>query len=80
LLWILEMRDYDPNGDEYERLMYYTDGHPEVWSSEMIREFQRYLRKHHDAPSIFVNLRYQRLVDEQVSELLRVADEFDPTE
>ena len=74
------MSNYDPNGDEYEKLMYYTDGHPEVWSSEMIREFQKYLRENPSAPSIFVNLRFQRLVDEQVSGLLKVADEFETTE
>ncbi len=74
------MADYDPNGDAHERLMFYAEGHPEIWDPEKIRQFQRYLRDNLNTPVEIIRLRFSDMVGETAKELRDIADRFEFTE
>ncbi|MBU2639766.1 MAG: hypothetical protein KKG75_03630 [Nanoarchaeota archaeon] len=71
------MRNYNPYGDEYERILYASCGHPDVLDPELMRRFQEYLRENLGAPAFAISLRFQALLLEEADTLLSIATDFD---
>ena len=76
----MEERNYDPNGDVFEKICYHTHGQFGILDPGKMREFQDYLTRNPDAPLKAVSLRFSALLGEQADELFQIADEFRATD
>lgn len=73
-------RDYDPNGDMFEKIGYHTHGHFGILDPMKMRRFQDYLRANPNAPVEEVSSMFDSLLGEQAEELFQIAEEFEVTE